>query len=700
MVAEEKYFQELIELCRRPGFAHAIAAICFRDNWIGVKDQITGQLIVDKKTPQRLIRTEIASLIGGLLGGTGSIEFPDQEVLTEYLNRAEGLLEEIHQCMVVDAYSDLTKDTSPLTTGEAIREAAFYATESAYAFQYTDLAEERYQNDSKWIFDNLGFTLKEAKVVADTIVEVQSKSATSHLNELKKTDPMLWTMLPAFELKLGDVAESAGLPEETVQSFFNAFSCDVNTDNKAFQSVTGFNITCARPIILLEGRYFLFQYVSLAEALYESPSHWMYQDTGYRAAASVNKGKFTEAMTYQYLIRVFGEEYVFQNLDIFDGVKKIGEIDVYVSFGEIGIIFQCKSQKLTAASRSGDLVKIQKDFQLAIQEAYDQCRLCFGGLHTDGIVVKDAAGNVVKLNKPERVFPITVISDHYPALSVQVRQFLSTQSSSGFENPLCVDLFTLDVLSELVPSPLRVLAYLERRAHYYDRVMTTNELAVLGYFLKANLWIVEPDQFLNLDDSLGGDIDAAMIVRRQGVPGSDTPEGLLTRFKDTFVGRVIDDIDRDPNALCVELGLSFLELGESGIKQIEAFVSRMAMKGEGDVTLPWENRSSGLTIHCNSYPHFVAEPMLEKHMMQRKYYQKADKWLGLNINPEDKSVRFGEYVRQKHVFDYHLEAVMASAPPMVRTEDALRGRAPQKLGRNQMCPCGSGQKNKRCCGKR
>ncbi|MGX9352810.1 YecA family protein [Shimia sp. W99] len=699
MRSEEVCFQELMELCRSPGFSHAIAMFCFRDNWIAFKDQMTGELISDKKTPQRLVRTEIASLIGGLLGGTGSIELPDQSVIAEYLERAERLLEEIHQCMVKDAFSDWQADSSPLSTGEAIREAAFYATESAYAFQYSNLAKVRYQQDEQWLTDNVGFTLQDAKVIADVIVDIQSQRAMDHLESLRKTDPTLWTMLPAFQLEQAQVVEASGLPEKTVQHFFDAFSCDASSENGAFHSVTDFNITSARPIVLLDGRYFLFQYVSLTEAIYESPTHWMYQDTAYRATASANKGHFTEEMTFEFLKRVFGDEHVYQNLDLFDGTKKVGEIDVYVSFGEIGIVFQCKSQKLTAASRGGNLVKIQKDFQLAIQEAYGQCRACFDGLQTANIVAKDAAGNVVELHTPERVFPVTVISDHYPALSIQVRQFLKTDSAEGFEKPLCVDLFTLDVLSELVPSPIRVLAYLERRALYYDRIMTTNELGVLGYFLKANLWLENENDYLNLDDSLASDIDAAMIVRREGLPGKATPEGLLTRFKDTFVVRVIDEVDRNPNALCVELGLSFLEMGEDGILQIEALVAQMAAKGRGDVTLPMENRSSGLTVHCNSDPQFVAEPSLRQHMVRRKYFQKADKWLGLNVDPSTRLVRFGAYVRQKHVFDYELEALKASARPMVKTEDVLRQAARGKVGRNEKCPCGSGKKYKRCCGK-
>ncbi|MAN99238.1 MAG: prepilin peptidase, partial [Roseovarius sp.] len=107
----------------------------------------------------------------------------------------------------------------------------------------------------------------------------------------------------------------------------------------------------------------------------------------------------------------------------------------------------------------------------------------------------------------------------------------------------------------------------------------------------------------------------------------------------------------------------------------------------------------GLTIHCNSDPQFLAEPSLRQHMIRRKYSQRADKWLGLNVDPSTKLVRFGAYVRQKHVFDYELEALMASAPPMVKIEDFLRRSAQRKVGRNEKCPCGSGKKYKHCCGK-
>jgi len=195
-----------------------------------------------------------------------------------------------------------------------------------------------------------------------------------------------------------------------------------------------------------------------------------------------------------------------------------------------------------------------------------------------------------------------------------------------------------------------------------------------------------------------------MIVRREGIPGPDTPEGLLTRFNGTFVGDLTDLVDRDPNALCVELGLSLLEMDERTIINISRLVRKMYVDSvktgkSHDFTVPFENRSSGLTIHCNAYPNPIARASLREHCKRRKYSQRAKQWIGLVLMPRSGEVRFGEYLRAPHAFDYHLEAMMAGAPPLVKFKDVkLSSGRSQRVGRNSPCTCGSGQKYKRCCG--
>ena len=82
-----------------------------------------------------------------------------------------------------------------------------------------------------------------------------------------------------------------------------------------------------------------------------------------------------------------------------------------------------------------------------------------------------------------------VVSDHYPALHVQARQFLKYEKTEVIQPPLVLDVFALDAIAEMLSSPLRFLSYINRRAGYTERIIATHELVVLSYHLRHNLWV-------------------------------------------------------------------------------------------------------------------------------------------------------------------------------------------------------------------
>jgi hypothetical protein len=61
---EQEIFDELAALCASQGYAHAIAFLCFRDNIVGYKDELRGEDYAKLFSLERLIRTEISTLIG------------------------------------------------------------------------------------------------------------------------------------------------------------------------------------------------------------------------------------------------------------------------------------------------------------------------------------------------------------------------------------------------------------------------------------------------------------------------------------------------------------------------------------------------------------------------------------------------------------------------------------------------------------
>ena len=61
---EEEIFNNLALLCAKPGFVHVIAYLCFRDNTIRYADTLQAEDMLHQFSMDRLIRTEISSLIG------------------------------------------------------------------------------------------------------------------------------------------------------------------------------------------------------------------------------------------------------------------------------------------------------------------------------------------------------------------------------------------------------------------------------------------------------------------------------------------------------------------------------------------------------------------------------------------------------------------------------------------------------------
>ena len=61
---EHEIFSELAALCTAPGFAHAIAFFCYRDNLVRFGKELTPDDLTHLSSGSQLIRTEISTLIG------------------------------------------------------------------------------------------------------------------------------------------------------------------------------------------------------------------------------------------------------------------------------------------------------------------------------------------------------------------------------------------------------------------------------------------------------------------------------------------------------------------------------------------------------------------------------------------------------------------------------------------------------------
>lgn len=711
MRAEQEVFTDLSKLCRSPGYVHVIAYFCYRDNWVSYKDKMSANDTLHLFSMKRLVRTEISTLIGLMVQDDINYTLPTPDVFQQYIEQTEILLVEMHNVLagafLVGQTPDKTIDagTNMLTSGQAMREPIFYGSESAYSFQYRDFSPKRYERDDVWLIKNKGFSIQLARNVIHGIGELQNQKINHTLKRMKALAPDEWTILPGFTFKVSELVEISGIDNETIIAVLNAFSLSCGEKNELFQSISDFNITNAAPLLRLEGDLFLlFQHYSLVESLYESPFYWMWEDKKYRNELSENRGRFTEEFCKERLELVFGEKRVYTNVDIFESKDKVGEIDVLIVFGNRLVVVQAKSKRLTLEARKGNDQQIKDDFKKSVQDAYDQGLNCSKSLCVSKYRLVDANSQVVTIPKGKKeIYILCVVADHYPALSFQARHFLNCETIDSIHPPLVLDVFTLDAMTEMLQSPLHFLSYVNRRASYSEKILTSHELTILSYHLKNNLWLDDKYNIVQLGDDISADLDVAMAVRRDGIKGKRTPSGILTRFASTALGRIVKEIEANPDPRTLDLGFLLLTLSEDTVIDVSQGIDRLMQLAlldhkSHDITVGLDIATTGLTIHINDDPQPVAGPLLQNHCERRKYSQKGSSWFGICISPTSNSLRFGINLSYKWQQSSQMDFITRDMPRSGNINQARTTiRHKHKIGRNDPCPCGSGVKLKKCC---
>jgi len=710
----EQVFSDLEKLCCSPGYIHALASMCFRDQTVSYGSELLPDDLQHQVSGERLIRTEVATLIGLMVKEKVDLNLPEPKEIDRYIQESIALLHELHQSMILspeeffEAASNEAAQGNPFERGDILREAIFYSGESAYNFQYIDFGLIKYANDDDWLAANKGFHLDEAATVINQIEEVVNTKLNTTLRGMTGLPPEQWTMLPGFTFSVQDVVTQTGLNEETIRAVVTAFSIDISATNQHFKSLHDFNEVHAQPLLRIDSDHFvLFLTYSLAAAFYETPFYWMLEDKSYLNQAMENRGDFAEAHSAQRLESVFGSSRVFKNVKIVERKgQTLGEIDVLVIYANRAIILQAKSKRLTIEARRGNDNVIREDFKKGIQDAYDQGWECANHLVAKAGKLLDSQGKEFSIDQElKEVYIFCLVSDHYPALSFQARQFLKYKTSETILPPFVLDVFLLDVLCEMLASQLYFLSYVNRRVQYAERVHSNHELVALAYHLKQNLWLDEETTLLQLADGIAVELDIAMMARRRGVPGQAVPDGILTRLRGCALGELIRSIESHEHAATIDLGFYLLTLDEITIFDVSKkfdFMINKAREDQKGHDLTFAAGGAGLTIHFNDKPDDRAVASLQDHCERRKYSQKANSWFGLCISPTtDPGLRFGLTLDSPWEESPEMEAVFQGFDKRLKSKrvrhSRRKRRAMKKVGRNEPCPCRSGKKYKKCC---
>ncbi len=175
MRSEQEIFDDLAALCISKGYIHAIAAICFRDYVVRFGDELKPENMARLYSKSRLIRTELTTLIGLMMRAPIDFSLPSPQTISDYIEHSDALLHELHLAMLGAGADFFTEENmkepgfNPFKFGDVLRETIFYGGESAYTFQYRDLAPLKYSADANWLCRNKGIDLEVGRDVCQHV---------------------------------------------------------------------------------------------------------------------------------------------------------------------------------------------------------------------------------------------------------------------------------------------------------------------------------------------------------------------------------------------------------------------------------------------------------------------------------------------------------------------------------------------------
>lgn len=638
-------------------------------------------------------------------------------------------------------------------------EPMFYAGDGVYDFQYLEYLESKYKYDKEWLLEKKSFDVQNAIKLVGAVKEIlheksksvnlvglreivpqMRKKAKKELKRKYKEDDFKKFLISAefYQYRelfpvppIGDNIDENIRSENWNRFYHNLFDLFVvrkshlksyvqsesfienfsflpgNNVNKNYKGPGYFNIINSKPIVQIdEDRLFIPINYLVAEAVYESPFYWMCEDKEYLNSLAEHRGIVGEEMAYELLSKVFGTKNTFKSVIVTTQKgHQDTDIDVLCILGSKALCVQVKSKKLTLSAKRGDTEQLIKDFKGSVQDAYNQGLTSRSKILEKKAKFFDNKKREIALSEDiTDVYIMGITTENYPALTHQAYIMLEKKQTDPY--PIFLSIFDLELLTHYLNDPYDFLYYVRQRITLMDYFRADEEMVYLGYHLKNKLWPLENADLVSIETDYGGIIDRNYYPLKTGYSYlvSTSGDPIKNLWKDEHFDKLCSNIKRLKFSQVTDIIFHLLDWsGESRNKLVENIVNakrQTSLDGKMHTittTTPPDFGISYISLETNDIEEL--RNRLLDFSMARKYRSKCNAWLGM-----------GTLLGSKHLIDYLVynnepwqndSALETLASQLLDSnkERKIVSFNKRKIGRNDICPCGSGLKFKRCCGK-
>ena len=468
-----------------------------------------------------------------------------------------------------------------------------------------------------------------------------------------------------------------------------------------------------KPFICIEGNYYCFDYYSFIDNFYRAIQK-MITSVAPEYNWAVRQSEASEIMV----------EDVFRNLlpgcasyrnnyyPMHESLKHMAENDLVFQYEDILLIVEVKAASFVYTSPLVDFESQMESYHNLIEKADHQCNRTFRYIedHESPDFYNEDKSEKFKLNKKEirDIFQISVTVDNINAVAAKAEKMSFLQLKS---NAISISVDDLVVYSNYFNSALVFLHFLKQRrlATSVDSLALNDELDHLGLYIDKNCYTFQMEDISDKDLVLFvGYREELDKYFGQLYHPQLKPKKPLQKMPDLLV-RIVSYLEKSDvkekawlSSYLLDFSFDAREMLCNGIEDINK--KHSSRLGTVPVLLGGGKDSVRTLCFVNQ---IGADQMSDED--KREYVLSTMLW-----NDEQDRVMLDTYFDEKGTLkkvdgrEYHRSDVLDEEVDALRNKGAQKAAMRiekykstnhKKIGRNDMCPCGSGKKYKYCCGR-
>lgn len=518
----------------------------------------------------------------------------------------------------------------------------------------------------------------------------------------------------AFSTNLKDVVDITQWPEE----FVGALSWRQN-DVPAFfeQEFAGWPVidlpTFKRPFIMIEGKAYCFDYFSFVDYFYRAIQKMvtsfkpLYQWSMYQQEASE---KMVEDIFKKLLPNCL--TYSANYYPINESLKQLAENDLIVIYDDTLIIVEVKAGSFVYTAPLTDFETHIKSYKTLIEKADWQCHRTKEYLDKQqNAILFNKNGEKkaeIDLTKIKSVYSIVVTVDNINAVAAKAEKlsFLKLKSQS-----ISIAVDDLMVYAEYFDSPLIFLHFLHQRslATQNPILAFNDELDHLGMYIFHNCYSVQdyriPKDFKGVFVGYREELDHYFYnLYYQRMPLDKPVQKMPTLF--ISIIRYLENNAINNRSQIANYFLNFsLDEREKLCNGIEYSLKRQR-QSRRLIPIHASGRGNSFKYNCIINIEGIIEVTHQwkrEYLLANLHWGKDEERYLIDIYFDNQNnftkIVLERYTPQDIGKDELIRISQKGYEQACLRLENYRKANKTKIGRNQLCPCGSGKKYKKCCGK-